>query len=172
MEAIQEVVESPVPVPRPPPTRFDLSEESVSHNTKLLKSCDLSLETLLAQHQDSTLGFGSEFRPVEQLEKILGEHPNFVFFSEVLENGMSYHFTEELSESERLAELKAMIERGNHTSVMEDSEEVATLLEKDVLHGFSLPVSPEVVLGIEGAMVQPAGVVKQFSLQGDGTKSL
>jgi hypothetical protein len=31
------------------------------------------------------------------------------------------------------------------------------------MHGFSLPVSPEIVPDIANAMVQPAGVVKQFS---------
>ena len=172
MEAIQEVVEAEVPVPKPPPIRFDLSEESVKHNTDLLEDCGLDLETLLSKHQDTTLGFGSEFRPVGQLKKILGEHPNFATFSTVLEKGMDYHFTEELSEEQRLAELDAMIERGNHKSAMEDSEEVAKLLEKDVLHGFSLPVEPSAVRGLSNAMVQPAGVVRQFALQGDGSRSL
>jgi hypothetical protein len=62
-----------------------------------------------------------------------------------------------------------MILRGNHQSVKEDSEEVAKLLAKDVLHSFSLPVSPDIVPAIPRAMVQPAGVVKQFSLQEDGS---
>jgi hypothetical protein len=83
---------------------------------------------------------------------------------------MDYRFTKELSDEERRAEVSAMLERGNHKSVQEDGEEVAKLLEKDVLHGFSLPVSPEIVPNIEKAMVQPAGVVKQFSLREDGAR--
>jgi hypothetical protein len=170
MEAIEEVAKAEAPAPKAPPVKFDLSEEAVRFNTELLKDNGLSLERLLKEQQDTTLGFGSEFRPLDQLEKILGQHPNFGFFSEVLADGMDYRFTEELPEEERREEVKAMLERGNHKSVQEDQEEVAKLLAKDVLHGFSLPVSPEIVPDIAGAMVQPAGVVKQFSLREDGTR--
>jgi hypothetical protein len=106
------------------------------------------------------------------MEQILGRHPNFRFFSDFLVNGMNYHFKDELSEDQRQAKLTVMILRGNHQSVKEDSKEVAKLLAKDVLHGFSLPVSPEIVPTIPRAMVQPAGVVKQFSLQEDGSRTL
>jgi hypothetical protein len=172
MKAVSEVATTEVPIPAAPPVKFDLSASSVEHNTRLLQDSGLSLQKLLLQHQDTTLGFGSEFRPLAQLRKVLGQHPNFGFFSDVLENGMNYHFTDELSEEQRRAEVTAMIDRGNHKSVQEDSEEVGKLLEKDVLHGFSLPVSPAIVSELEGAMVQPAGVVKQFSLQEDGSRHL
>jgi hypothetical protein len=172
MQAIEEVLETEAPIPSAPPVRFDLSEEAVLHNTELLRDCDFDMDKFLKSHQDTTLGFGSEFRPVEQLDKILGQHPNFGFFSDVLVAGMDYHFTDELSEEQRKAELDAMIERGNHKSVQEDSLEVGKLLAKDVRHGFSLPVSPEIVPKIKKAMVQPAGVVKQFSLREDGSRVL
>jgi hypothetical protein len=122
----------------------------------------------LAQHQDTTLNFGSEFRPIGDLEKILGLHPNFGFFSGVLAEGMDCRFTKELPEEQQKEEVEAMMTRGNHQSVQEDSEEVAKLLAKDVLYGFSLPV----LLDLAQAMVQPAGVVKQFSLQEDGSRKL
>ena len=172
MQAIEEVAVSTVPAPLAPPVRFDLSEESVKFNSDLLTESGLDLEEFLAQHQDTTLNFGSEFRPLGELKRILGQHPNFEFFSGVLENGMDYRFTESLSETQRRAEVAAMIERGNHQSVQEDSDEVAKLLAKDVLRGFSLPVSPSLVPDLVDAMVQPAGVVKQFSLQEDGSRIL
>jgi hypothetical protein len=172
MQAIKEVAAAKVPAPKAPPVKFELTEAAVQHNTELLEAFDLNLAEFLSLQQETTLGFGSEFRPIEQLEKVLGGHPNFGFFADVLKNGMSYHFTNELSEEERKAEVEAMIKRGNHKSVQEDSEEVRKLLEKDVLHGFSLPVDPSIVPNIPGAMVQPAGVVKQFSLQEDGSRIL
>jgi hypothetical protein len=85
---------------------------------------------------------------------------------------MDYRFTEELPDDERGAEVNAMLQRGNHKSIQEDSDEVGKLLAKDVLHGFSLPISPEIVSSIDQAMVQPAGVVKQFSLREDGARFL
>jgi hypothetical protein len=48
------------------------------------------------------------------MEKVLGQHPNFGFFSDVLANGMSHHFKDELSEEQRQAKLAAMMIRGNH----------------------------------------------------------
>jgi hypothetical protein len=170
IQAIKSVANANTPAPKAPPVRFELSEEAVRFNTELLKDNGLCMQQLLSQHQDTTLGFGSEFRPRDQLERILGQHPNFPFFSKILADGMDYRFTTELSEDERRAEVSAMLERGNHKSVQEDSEEVGKLLAKDVLHGFSLPVSPEVVPHIKHAMVQPAGVVKQFSLREDGAR--
>jgi hypothetical protein len=151
--------------------RSTCPKKAVLHNTELLKNSGLNMGRFLSQHQDTTLGFGSKFCPLEQLEKILGMHPNLKFFSDVLTNGMSYyHFTEELSEEERRAEVSAMIERGNHKSVQEVSKEVGKLLAKDVIHGFSLPVSPEIVSHIGQVMVQPAGVIRQFSLREDGSR--
>jgi hypothetical protein len=171
MEAVEEIANTEAPAPKAPPVSFDLSKEAVLHNTELLSDSNLSMESLLMKHQDTTLGFGSEFRPLDQLELVLGQHPNFPFFADVLANGMSHHFTEELSDEQRRAEVDAMILRGDHKSVQQESEAVRKLLEKDVLQGFSsLPVSPDIVPDIANAMVQPAGVVKQFSLTEDGSR--
>jgi hypothetical protein len=171
MEAVEEIANTEAPAPKAPPVSFDLSKEAVLHNTELLSDSNLSMESLLMKHQDTTLGFGSEFRPLDQLELVLGQHPNFPFFADVLANGMSHHFTEELSDEQRRAEVDAMILRGDHKSVQQESEAVRKLLEKDVLHGFSsLPLSPDIGPDIANAMVQPAGVVKQFSLTEDGSR--
>jgi hypothetical protein len=72
MQAIEEVIGATVPVPKAPPVWFDLLEESIQHNTKLLRGCDLCMNTLLSLHQDTTLGFGPEFWLIDQMTKILG----------------------------------------------------------------------------------------------------
>ncbi len=172
MKAIEEVAATAALTPLAPPMRFDLSVDSVKFNSELLKESNLDTEEFLAKHQDTTLNFGSEFRPIGDLGRMLGSHPNFAFFSNVLKHGMDCCFTEELSESQRQAEVTAMMKRGNHQSVQEDSEAVAKLLAKDVLHGFSIPLSPDSIPDLANAMVQPAGVVKQFSLQADGSREM
>jgi hypothetical protein len=118
MQAIEEVAGTAAVTPLAPPIRFDLSEDSVKFNSELLKESNLDVEEFLAKHQDTTLNFGSEFRPIGDLGRTLGGHPNFAFFSNVLEHGMDYCFTEELSESQRQAEVTAMMKRGNHQSVL------------------------------------------------------
>jgi hypothetical protein len=98
------------------------------------------------QHQETTLGFGSEFCPLDQLKDILGKHPHFGFFAKVLTNGIDYGFTKVLSDKERRAGVSAMLKGGNHKLVQEDGKEVGKLLQKEVLYGFSLPVSPRLFL--------------------------
>jgi hypothetical protein len=130
MEAIEAVAKAKAPAPKAPPVKFSLSEEVIQFDTDLLKDKELSLDRLLLEHQHATLGFGSEFRPLEQLETILGQHPNFDSFSHVLSNGMAYHFTDELSEDNRQAKVAAMLKRGNHKSVEADSNKVGKLWQK------------------------------------------
>jgi hypothetical protein len=169
---MEEVAATAAVTPLAPPTRFDLSEYSVKFKSELLKESNLDAEEFLAKHQDTTLNFGSKFRPMGDLGRTFGGHPDFAFFSNVLEHGMDCCFTEEPPESQRQAEVTSMMKRGNHQSVQEDSEAVAKLLAKDVPHGFSIPLSPDSIPDLANAMVQPAGVVKQFSLQADGSREM
>ena len=92
MQAIEEVAKSEVQTPLAPPVRFlDLSNESVKFNSELLNESNLDLEKFLPKHQQMTLNFGSEFRLIGDLSrKMLGSHPNFYFFLDVLANGIDY----------------------------------------------------------------------------------
>jgi hypothetical protein len=170
--AILEVANEPVPVPQKPPVRFDTSDESIQHNSELLRQFDYDLNKLLEAHGHTTLNYGAEFRPVQQLEKVLGPHPNFAFFRTVLRDGMNYFFKSELTEEQRKAELHANVERGNHKSADASADKVRQLLDKDVRHGFSLPVLPELVYKIKNALVQPCGIVTQYALTASGARQL
>jgi hypothetical protein len=88
----------------------------LAHNAKLLERFDSNLAELLDHFADTTLGYGSEFRPTEQLDRIFQGHPSFSFFRTTLKEGMNYFFEEDISEEQRVRELKANLERGNHKS--------------------------------------------------------
>jgi hypothetical protein len=77
---------------------------------------------------------------------------------------MDYWFETKLSESDRLVELTQMLERGNHKSSEAEPAIVNRLLLKDMTHGFSIPITPETVPLIDGALVQPFGLAQQFTL--------
>jgi hypothetical protein len=64
MEAVKSVSTTDALVPKAPPVMINLSEEAVGFNTDLLKDNNPSLQQLLSQHQDTTLGFGSTFCPL------------------------------------------------------------------------------------------------------------
>jgi hypothetical protein len=139
-------------------------------NDVLIREHDYDLERLINSFQTTTLSFGSEFRPVNRLTKVLGGHPKFGALLSFVEQGMSYKFKRQISEDERIKKLEGMIARGNHKLAEAGADKARELLAKDVLHGFLIPISPETVTLIKGAMVQPLGLASQFTLAEDGSR--
>lgn len=168
---LKEVAGIPVRTPLRPPIHFDTTPEAIAHNTDLLFQHNLDFVAMMHGLQETTAGYNSEFRPIGQLRSILGDHPNFYYIEELADKGMEYKFTRELSEKERKSELTAMIGRGNHKSAEEAAGTVAKLLQRDVHHGFSFPFRASVVPTVPNAMVQPCGLVRQHTLQEDGSRA-
>lgn len=123
------------------PDHFEQTTKAAETNAATLASFDFDLGRLIAKHSDSTLGYGSEFRTVEQLRPLLGRHPNFGSLSLVLTEGMPYSFKTELNLATISAERKLIIARGNHKSAKDHPARVKELLAKDLLHGFSIPLT-------------------------------
>jgi len=151
---------------------FERTKEAAEMNSKILEDHGFDLARLFESESDTTLGFGSEFRPLDQLRKVLGGHPNFPFLEEYVSTGMPYLFRESLPENIRRAEVEGMIQRGNHKSALVDSEKISELIDKDVRYGFSLPVTIESVSKLKGSMVEPLGIVRQFTPNLDGSRRL
>jgi hypothetical protein len=62
------------------------------------------------------------------------------------------------------------MEQGNHQLAENKPERVKILLNKDVTHSFSLPVSQEMVPTIPGALVQAFGITVQWTLDDKGSR--
>jgi hypothetical protein len=161
---LKQVALTPVPAPKHPTLIFATTPQALSHNARQLANAGHDLSQLLDRNRETTLHFGSEFRPIHQLEMVLGGHPLFSQLRTILTEGMDYRFKTELSESDRLIELTQMLERGNHKSSDAEPDIVNKLLLKDVTHGFSIPLPPDTVPLIVGALVQPFGLAQQFTL--------
>ena len=171
-DKLKEVFGSPAPPPQKPPVKFAVDAASLESNAELLKKHDYNVEQLIGAHQKTTLGHGSEFRPIAQLEKVLGGHPHFPFFRKILTHGMDYSVVEDLTPKEQFEELHANLLRGNHKSATSDPETTKSQLHKDVKHGFSMPFPADQVQKLVGAQVQPCGLARQFALQADGSRVL
>ena len=170
LQNLKKVHHTPVDPPAKPPFRFDTSEEALRHNAEVLSSADFDLERVLLDHQSTTLGFGSEFRPPDQLSAVFGQHPLLPKLILLVTCGMDYRFHRQLTEEERVSEMWAILERGNHKSAQENSAHVRKLLGTDVLRGFSLPLPVEVIPKLPGAMVQPLGMVTQSTIDEEGKR--
>ena len=171
LEEVIQVASSECPIPDAPLFDFETTEEAMHHNSKILEQHNFDLEAALEAQRGTTVWHGSEFRKTNQLEKIIGSHPHFDYLKKVFEGGMDYEFLTEVTDDERKEELQAQLDRGNHKSAIEESERISELLKKDVKHGFCLPLPVELVNKIKGAMVQPCGIVSQFTLTSSGERT-
>jgi hypothetical protein len=173
LERLTDVASTEVEPTLPAPFRFATTPEALQANGNLIQDYGYDLERLFKDYQETALGYGSEFRPLDQLEKVLVRQPEFGVLSDLISNGTDYKFTKEVTEEERVRELRGMLERGNHKLTEKDSDKAAMLLAKDVAHGFSIPVSPETVEKIsKGAIVQPLGLATQFAMAENGSQKI
>ena len=159
--------------PKRAPIVFDNTLAAAAENGKILRSVGFDMERLIAKYADTTLGYGSEFRTIDQLKPLIGRHPHFGKLEKLLEFGMPYIFKSELDSATKLDELQNLLSRGNHKSARDVPEVVDKLLAKDVTHGFTIPIPIEIVPMIPGAAVQPLGIAQQqWAMTGDGGREV
>jgi hypothetical protein len=97
-----------------------VSPAAAKHNAKLLQDVNYDFQEFFKTQTTSTLAFGSEFRPLEQLSPLLRQHPGFEELAEILVTGMPHRYSKEITEPEREKEVLAMLQRGNHKSAREE----------------------------------------------------
>ena len=170
LKAITQLAGEHTRTPDRSPIVFEQTAEAAAENARVLSSFDFDVKRMIEAHSDSTLGYGSEFRSVEQLRPLIGRHPNFGSLSLVLENGMPYVFNRELDLVTKSAERKFLIARGNHKSAKDFPDQVQLLLGKDVRHGFSIPLPVNSVSQIPQSAVQPLGLAQQWTLDEEGNR--
>ena len=118
---MENVAKSATPAPLGSPLQFEFSMGAANHNSNLLEDVGYDLRTFIAQHPGSTISYGSELRPINQLEPLLHHHPTFQCFKENHLNGIDYPI-KDIDESKRMETLEATIERGNHKFALKDKE--------------------------------------------------
>ncbi|NER25769.1 MAG: hypothetical protein F6J96_34770 [Symploca sp. SIO1C2] len=170
LSGVLAVATEPTATPAAPQLSFDQGNAAEEQNSIQLQQADFDMTNLLESHRGTTVGHGSEFRSSDQLERVIGKHPAFGFLCDMFEKGFPFKVHRELSEEERETELTAILDRGNHSSAKENIDRVRELLAKEVKHGFSFVVPKDLVRRIKGALVQPCGIVSQFSLNADGSR--
>ena len=162
LSIIKEVISKPIPTPAKQLFEFKINKESADHNWKVLSQFKNLGEALDAQ-KDSALGYGSEFRPSSDLERIFKFHPLWPRMKKTLESGVDFPL-EPLSKELRKKDLKEAIEYGNHKGVEKHKKFFQQLMEKDVSHGYSLLIPLEKVIEIENALMSPMNVAEQNTI--------
>ena len=152
------------------PFDFSLNKNAAAHNSHILAQHDHDLEkTLAAVSPGTQLEFGSEFRPVQDLQPILMHHPLWQRTKAILTQGCKVHLVPIDKDTER-EDLIIGLERGNHKGALNQPKELITLVHKDVTHGYALPINGDTATKINGGAWAPLNIQEQWSINEKGER--
>jgi len=150
-----------------PEFQFAMTEEAAEKNFCVLKKYGLDLSRAIDAQKSSPLGYGSEFRPIETLEKVFGLHPNWKRMKDILAHGSKWPL-EDLDFEARALDLQEALEFGNHKGATEKPQLLEELVTKDVIHGYGLVLPLSKISQIPGALMAPLNIQKQNMIDEQG----
>ena len=95
---------------------FENSKDAAKWNAKIIEENNFDYSKAVEKQPNSMITPGSELRTVEVLETIFKFRKDWPELKEIITKGCCYPIKEMPDEATRLADLEAMIERGNHRS--------------------------------------------------------
>ena len=143
--------------------------EAASHNSNLLEEVNYDLGKFIEQNPGTTISYGSELCPLDQIQPLLRHHPTYDRFESNYINGIDYPL-EDLSSEAQGKMLEDSIERGNHKSALSDEERphVTKLMAQDVELGYGIPLTIDCIRNIKEAEVYPVGCQNQLTIDEKG----
>ncbi|KAI2501758.1 hypothetical protein MHU86_12678 [Fragilaria crotonensis] len=145
--------------------RFDWTHDAARHNLAVLKRYALDLDAALRAQPFSALTPGSEFRPPNFSPRSCPPTPLAAFSGAHLRRGR-VPASRDL-DSDRLADVRANLARGNHKSARGHEAKLISMLKDEASRGWQLPL-PREALEIKGCEVAPLGMVAQTSIDEKG----
>ena len=115
--------------------------------------------------------YGSEYRPIHQLEGIFKLHKDWEYLKNQLQKGAAYPLRK-IGKAARLQNLHQMMSRGNHKSAESKIEIVRNLTQDDVTKGFALPLPRLVAPLIKNGEVYPVGLASNQTFNETGKEIL
>lgn len=146
--------------------QFEMTKKAASHNWDRLQK-HRNLGEALEADGNSPLKYGSEFRDPKFLEPLLKRHPLWPRLKDTLTYGVQFPL-EIVPYDVRREDTKEALEFGNHKGAVNNKELFESLMEKDIIHGYSLIIPLLAVLEIEGALVSPLNVQDQWTINKRG----
>ena len=74
-EAVEAVAKAEVPAPSQCPLQFEFTLDAASNNASILGDYGFDLGEFIKHHPGSTVIYGSELRPLDQLQPLLQQPP-------------------------------------------------------------------------------------------------
>ena len=147
----------------PPEFIFELSESAALHNLEILNKYRNELSKALRANENSSLGYGSEFRKLQELKKVFGFHPLWSRLESILRNRSKWPL-EEITKEHRKRDLDDALSFGNHKVATAKQELLKKLINKDVIHGYSFPTPLTSVKSIGGLVMALMNIMVQNTI--------
>ena len=147
---------------------FTVSKVAALQNYLKLLKYNFELEALINTSGVQTIcNYGSEFKSVEMLDRMMRLHPRWKQLRERLKYGSKWDL-KKINNEDRLRDVEAAIERGNHKSAVINKEFLAEALAKEVKKGWMLVLPLEKAMNIPQLVMSPMGVVEQLGISHTG----
>jgi hypothetical protein len=159
----------PSPTLNPPKFIFQLTREAAAYNANILALSNFNLDKIIREQHPSQISYGSEFRPSEQLQELLGNHPLWQSLKIVLDNGATFPL-EEISSSDHAIDISFHAKRGNHKSALDNHQVLMDIIKEDVESSFALPLPIETLHFKPNASLASLGCMKQSTLDASGNR--
>jgi len=91
VRAVMYVCDLVCPEPSNPPFHFNPTQEAAQHNGAVFSAFGNNLGAVIDAYPSSSISYGSEFRPPDQLQQIWGHHPFWPKLLDTITLGSSYN---------------------------------------------------------------------------------
>ena len=170
--SITKLMSTTYPPLKPSPFQFKHTHAAASHNSKILAAHNFDLsKTLHNTTMNTHLQYGSKFRPPEDLEQLLQDHPLWLRTKKILEQGSTMPLEAMTPEMEK-EDLLLGIERGNHKGATSQRPTLDKLVSKDIEHGFAMPISLDTAKRIKDGRWAPLNIQEQWTIDEKGGKMM
>ena len=151
-----------------PKVRFDICMAAAEENFKLLETNNFNLDRILnTEGETSVTSYGSEFKSVQELDSLFGNHPRWPALRLRLATGSSWKMMQ-TDEQTRNKDLTEAIIRGNHKSADKNATYLSNALEKEINKGWELMLPLKEAHKIPGLIMSPMGVAEQIGVNEHG----
>ncbi len=134
-----------------------------------MKKFNYDLKKAIEAQPGTSISYGSEVRPLSQLDTLLHNHKNYERFRHNTLNGISYPL-EDIDDETRANQNNELLAHGNHKSALEEEAipHVNKAVMTDVLRGFSIIMTPQCAARIKGAEFYPMSLQHQMTINEKG----
>ena len=158
MIRLETIIPAPPTPISDPPFRFELSNSSSIINYDVLQENYFDFHKVLMDYLLTPTSIGYKFTPIDQLDRMMGNNPNWMWIQATISDGTEYHTTP-TEDKTRIMDLHHRLSKGNHKSASGKRAMILnTKLSKEVEKWWCIPILPNHALEIPNLEIALLGL--------------